>query len=326
MSGRVSMAITGRVRESAAATRTFGALRVERRVLSTSDRTIPVANIASISVGTHTASRPRGFYWLAVFVFAVMALGSMRPDFSWGPLMPTAFTALLGLLMLVFLGLALRPDDKRNYLIISSNDGVISRFTADDHGFLDEVLAILTDKINTADDTMTLNINFQTGRIEPYAGASDARTAPLNGAGHAGQYANGSSGPADRSQGTQPAKARPQNPVAPRTAGRPAASQASFGSGSLTNGGGRGSNEPSVFVDYAQVLPSIVEMHRFYARQAGTQHLEQRLSELELLMRSGTPTGAQKSRVRELSAEMTAMLQAYPQAVDLFNHVTTLVA
>ena len=80
------------------------------------------------------------------------------------------------------------------------------------------------------------------------------------------------------------------------------------------------------FVDYTGVLPAIVEMHRFYARQPGTQHLEQRLSELEMLMRAGTPTASQKARVRELTGDMTQILNAYPQAVELFDHIGGLVA
>lgn len=79
------------------------------------------------------------------------------------------------------------------------------------------------------------------------------------------------------------------------------------------------------FVDYTTVLSAIVEMHRFYARQANTQHLEQRLSELELLMRAGTPTPVQKARLHELSNDMSQILQAYPQAVELFDHIGSLV-
>jgi hypothetical protein len=88
---------------------------------------------------------------------------------------------------------------------------------------------------------------------------------------------------------------------------------------------GSGPSGADAFVDYTPVLSAIVEMHRFYARQPGTQHLEQRLSELELLMRAGTPTAAQKARLRELSGDMSQILQAYPQAVELFDHIGGLV-
>jgi hypothetical protein len=108
----------------------------------------------------------------------------------------------------------------------------------------------------------------------------------------------------------------------PLTGGRQARPQSSLTT--ALNGVNAASAES--FVDYASVLPSIVEMHRFYARQPGTQHLEQRLSELELLMRAGTPTAAQKTRLRELSGDMSQILAAYPQAVELFDHIGGLVA
>jgi len=145
------MAFAVRTTENAAATRTFGALRIERRVLTTPARTIAIANISSVSVGTHVTPKPKVLFWLLALLFAVMAWGSTRPDFSWGPLSPTGFTFVLGIIMLVFAGLALRPDDKTHYLLISSNDGVLSRFTAPDRTFLDEVRSILTDKINRGD-------------------------------------------------------------------------------------------------------------------------------------------------------------------------------
>ena len=45
-----------------------------------------------------------------------------------------------------------------------------------------------------------------------------------------------------------------------------------------------------------------------------------------MLMRAGTPTASQKARVRELTGDMTQILNAYPQAVELFDHIGGLVA
>ena len=119
------MVFSGRIKESAAATRTFGSLRIDRRVLSTPTRTIAIANISTVSVGTHVAHRPTAIYWLLALLSVLMALGSMRPDFTWGPLTPNGATVVLGFIAAVFAGLALRPDDKTHYLLISSNDGVL---------------------------------------------------------------------------------------------------------------------------------------------------------------------------------------------------------
>ena len=310
-----AMAFAGRITESAAATRTFGALRIERRVLTTPARTIAIANISTVSVGTHATPKPKILYWLLALLFAAMAWGSMRPDFSWGPLSPTGFTVVLGIIMLVFAALALRPDDKSHYLLISSNDGVLSRFTAPDRAFLDEVRNILTDKINRGDEQMTFSVNFEKVQIENLAAGTEAGGSPAqyaNSSGHSANFGNGSGASDERG-------------FVPAAVPRPAKLPRRLASIAQTSNGVAGAR-PETFVDYTAVLPAIVEMHRFYARQPGTQHLEQRLAELEMLMRAGTPTPSQKTRVKELTGDMSQILNAYPQAVQLFDHIGGLVA
>lgn len=314
------MVLHGRITESAAATKTFATLRIERRVLVTPTRTIAIANISTVSVGTHVKPKPVVLYWALVALFVIMALGSMRPDFSFGPLAPTGATFVLVLLALAFAGLALRPDDKTHYLLISSNDGVLSRFTAPDRAILDEVRNVLTDKINRGDETATFAINFEKDQIDNITGGGNPSAQhSLNGAGHAPGYGGGPAAERNTTQTGVP-RSRPGAHDAPHAAPRQARSQQN-----LPALNGSGPSAADGFVDYTPVLSAIVEMHRFYARQPGTQHLEQRLSELELLMRAGTPTAAQKARLRELSGDMSQILQAYPQAVELFEHIGGLV-
>jgi hypothetical protein len=323
------MVFTGRIRESAAATKTFGSLRIDRRVLATPTRTIAIANIATVSTGTHVAHRPTAIYWLVTLLFVLMALGSMRPDFTWGPLTPTGGTVVLGFLAVVFAALALRPDDKTHYLLISSTDGVLSRFTAPDRSILEEVRTILTDKINRADESMTFNVSFDRGHIENLQTAS-AQPAAI--AAPSSDHSPQNAGPPSRPMNANPsaergpptAGGRPrQNPAEHTGPPRPSRPQPTLSV--PANGASAPAAAPENFIDYTGVLPAIVEMHRFYARQTGTQHLEQRLSEMELLMRAGTPTVSQKTRLRELSSEMSQILGAYPQAVELFDHIGGLV-
>ena len=148
------MIFSGRITESAAATKTFTALRIERRVLTTPSRTIPISNISMVGVGTHVTTKPTLLYWGLAALFLVMTFGSMRPDLSFGPLSPTGATVVLAFLTLLFGGLA-KPEDKAHYLLISTNDGVLTRFTAADRAILDEVRSILTEKINRGDELMT---------------------------------------------------------------------------------------------------------------------------------------------------------------------------
>jgi hypothetical protein len=323
------MVFSGRIKESAAATRTFGSLRIDRRVLSTPTRTIAIANISTVSVGTHVAHRPTAIYWLLALLSVLMALGSMRPDFTWGPLTPNGATVVLGFIAAVFAGLALRPDDKTHYLLISSNDGVLSRFTAPDRSVLEEVRSMLTDKMNRDDESMTFNVNFERGQIDNLAHAGSGNNAghdPQT-AGHPAQHTvqHGNSAPAERAPQSAVPRSRP-GPGSAEATGQPSRQQRPQPTlAAALNGAAAPSASADAFVDYTGVLPAIVEMHRFYARQSGTQHLEQRLSELELLMRAGTPTSSQKVRLRELSGEMSQILGAYPQAVELFDHIGGLV-
>ena len=173
------MIFNGRIPESAAATKTFDALRIEGRVLATPSRTIPIANIASVSVGTHVRQKPTLLYWGLAALFLVMTFGSMRPDLSFGPLSPTGATVLLGFITLAFAVLALKPQDKTPYLLISSNDGVLSRFTAPDSAILDEVRGILTEKINRVRYRFRERADREPcGRQKPAAAARSERRGP----------------------------------------------------------------------------------------------------------------------------------------------------
>jgi hypothetical protein len=315
------MVFSGRITESAAATKTFTTLRVERRCLTTHTRSIQIANISTVSVGTHVSAKPRGLYWLLVILCASIALGSLRPDLTFGPLAPNGATVVFGILMAAFAVLALRPDDKTHYLLISSNDGVLSRFTARDRALLDEVRNILTDKINRADDSMVFSVNFEKGQIDNVPGGGPPLSQhAVNGSGHAPPFGGAQTGPERHAAQHASPRPRPGASDTPMTGGRSPRPQSSL----TTALNGVHAPAAESFVDYASVLPAIVEMHRFYARQPGTQHLEQRLSELELLMRAGTPTSAQKTRLRELSGDMSQILAAYPQAVELFEHIGAL--
>lgn len=79
-------------------------------------------------------------------------------------------------------------------------------------------------------------------------------------------------------------------------------------------------------VDYGAVLPQVGQMREFYARQPNMQHLESRLAELEMLMRSGTPSMQGRGRIRELSTDLSNILHAYPSMVQFFHHVAQLAA
>ncbi|MGE3712043.1 MAG: hypothetical protein AB7G35_20550, partial [Hyphomicrobiaceae bacterium] len=81
----------------------------------------------------------------------------------------------------------------------------------------------------------------------------------------------------------------------------------------------------TILIDFTQVLPQIVELQRFYAQHPDMRHIDQRLSEMELLMRAGAATHQQKGRVRSLALDLGEILQTYPAMTQLFGHIIRMV-
>jgi hypothetical protein len=83
-------------------------------------------------------------------------------------------------------------------------------------------------------------------------------------------------------------------------------------------GNGHYASANSYHVDYAQALPQIVDMQRFYAQRQDTHDIAEKLGELERLMRSGTPT-ASGSRLSQRLRGLSSILGAYPGVVRVLQ-------
>lgn len=290
-------------------TQTFAALHIDRRVLTTPSRTIPIANVATVSVGTHVGHRPRLLLLVGAATLAVMAFGATQIGLAaMGTINIVA--VVLGLLAAGLALFALKPDDKTHYLLISSSDGVMTRFAADDRNVLEEVRRLLSERINSGAEAPTYSVNFETGVIENLSIAAPTATASsLSAPQPASAAANGGGRPHP-----EPAFSNDR------------AASGAFPRGPAPNGAAPTQAPAEVYIDFSALLPAVVEMYRFYARQPNAQHLEQRLSELELLMRAGAQTQGQKSRVRELTRDLAHILQAYQPAVQVFERISGMAA
>lgn len=82
---------------------------------------------------------------------------------------------------------------------------------------------------------------------------------------------------------------------------------------------------PNREVDYSTVLQPITDLHRYYERHPTAGQIRDMLSELELLMRSGTPSRTQRARVRELSLDLASSLAAYAPMTNLFQRIAQMV-
>lgn len=327
---------------------TFDVLGIGPHVLTTPSRTIALPSIATVTVGTDPSPRPRLALAVAgiVLVVATLAAASSPSGFGEGPL---AWALLFAVGAIAALAAAILPGDRKTYLMVTTTDGLLTRFHGQDVSVLEQVREILTAKLDGGQPGLTCTVNFKTGALEPFRQAGT--TAAESGAG-AVQSAQGvAHGFDDRAAGMSPNPAQAAQPApSPITAGRAAAPNSSARAGPQQRGanqpsptGGRGAGAapqsgsvngyanghmPAVLptIDFFDLLPSVVEMHRFYARDPNAAHVERRLSELELLMRSGAQTQGQRTRIVELAQDLAHYLQGYPPAVRVFQDIAETVS
>ena len=298
----------------AAGTQTSPVLHVGRRVLTTPSRTIAIANISTVSVGTHVEHHPRALLAIAAVIFAAMAFGATQVGLvavgQWNPV-----SGALGVVSVGLAAYALKPQDKAHYLLISSADGAMTQFKGRDRAMLDDVRRLIADKIDKGDETAVFDVNFETGDIGKEAGFMPRGEVQSE----AGATPNSST--AGRLRNAIMTHARTGAIDGGGGAGRGAEAQAQW---MPQNGASPGPSD--VYVDFNALLPAVVEMHRFYARQPNAEHVEQRLSELELLMRAGAQTQAQKARVQTLTLDLAHILKAYEPAVKILHQISGMAA
>lgn len=315
MMGRMNRQ-AGHSGDGAAATQTFGALTIDKRVLVARGRSIAIASIATVSVGTQVPSRSVLPLILATLCTTGGIALLMTGDFD--TILAKVGAALL-VIAVILLGVYFRPQDKTHYLLISTSDGVITRFTGPQRHTLDEARDILTRKINAGDETSAFAIDFESGTIEPLHVAETGSVHAAAKTSGSMVAANGAAAISGQASTVQAASGVPPDDTG-QTASRPPGAQVA--NGTMQNGAAHVTADQ--YVDFSHFLPAVVEMHRFYARQPNAEHLEQRLHELELLMRAGAPGSHQKARLRELTGEVSQILQAYPSAVQIFQNIAGL--
>ncbi len=271
----------------------FGQLTIERRVLIAPGSTIPIAGIAAVSVGVLRPVRKLalglGLALLAAGV-ALLAVGYHQKGLL---MLGLGGASLLGGTILV--GLLARSEQV--CLSITSAGGQAFLFTGQ-RKTLEEARRLLTDKINAGDESAVFRVNFEKGIVHA-VGPVEPIGAPL------------AAGPASLTLGGHARIGAPEPQL--RAIGAPGPQ--------LANGHYSGA---SAHIDYASVLPQIVDMQRFYAQRQDTQDIAERLNELEYLMRSGTPTAAGRGRLGQLVGELSAILGAYPNVVQIFQQAARL--
>jgi hypothetical protein len=302
----------------------FGQLTIERRVLIVPGSTIPIAGIGEVSAGSVRFVQRIPLALAAILLTLGLALTAAGFHQGGMLLLAAGGAGLLGGLVVA----AVFARTEQHCLSIASSGGQVFLFTGQ-RKTLEEARRLLTDKINAGDDSAIYRINFEKGivhtpgHIEPL-GATPRGPPP-------GPAPGASLGPnlgpgLDPGLHPGPAPPLPHGPYAQPGASRLGGLDLPMPAMSapvpvLANGQYPG---PEPHIDYAVVLPQIVDMQRFYAQRPDTQEIAERLNEMEFLMRSGTPTPAGRARVSQLAAELAAFLGAYPHVVQIFQQAARL--
>lgn len=306
----------GQVQPSAKESAVFETLTIEKRVLEMPSRTIAIRNISTISVGK--IARSRSVLVLLIGIAAALyALSSIAKaatqatplsEIALGILSPLAVA--IACLLLYF-----RPQDKTSYLTITTSDGGRTLFSGPDLNVLHQVRSILTEKINAEDESAVFNVDFEDSVIET-VNAGSINIGALMPADHNNVVATS---PATEIAATKIPGAHRPEPV----------SGAAPGAGNAVVARPGGPRDPSSAmavtpINYGEHLKIIDEWRQFYAQHAETRHIEHRLTELEHLMKTGTPTDGSRLRLRDLVIDLSTILQGYPAMVQVLQGIARL--
>lgn len=269
-------------------------LKVEQRVLVTPHTSISIPNIATLSVVPIIKKRPAILFpIIGIIIFAVLINTQINPtpyiyQNQTDPRTVVAGLAGLSIIGLIIYYFASPGQDWR--LLIGTSDGGLNYFTAPKRETLEKVRELLTEKINSKDEAAVYNINFQSGDIQIIEAGASIETL-VSGSGNQVATGHGRAGTTEisQSQGVQ------------------------IGQGHTVNGA-------RYNIDYSSSLPT-VELWAEHFRNSEHSGIADRLTELERLMRSGTPTPQSKSRVRELTNQLSQLLSGASDAVNLFGAV-----
>lgn len=312
----------------------LGFMRIEKRVLRTSSQTLALRNVCVLSTFTtyHRESiRSKGavkvgktLVLIGSFIFfLVWSLSGFFGLYLGYGTVQNASAVALGLLAIGLLSLIFGRETKlrrEHHLSITSNDGSKLYFVAKEERILEQVRDLLTEKINADDETATFNINFANGDIQVLNAGSINTDAIIQGRGNTTDIdknvATGDgarAGTADTTTNTTTTYTATNSPGA------------QLGTGNTAFG-----NENTFVqrIDYAQHPDTLAKWRAFLEQQdqAGTAALRQRIESLEYLLRDGTPGQTERKSVLAMAADLSQIMQGYPNFIQLMQAIARLAA
>jgi hypothetical protein len=269
----------------------FSNLTVKDNVIDTGSRTISIRNISIVGIEEIYPYRKIAiFLALAALVVAVAGMmeGSRRSPWSSGNDSDGYFIVAT---MMGFASIASFLVG-RTFLAIVTNDGSYSLFFNQNIDFLKKVKSAIDERINHPESASQFTVNFNKGSIE--------------------QMSVDTMGGVSNMSAETVVSDSPGANVASHSAG----AQVGIGNTMEVN---------TSYVNYETYLPHVEKIREAVPDRRPDLNIEHQLDELIDLMKQGSPTKEDKSRVEQLALNLAQVLQAYPPMVRLFSDIAGMV-
>lgn len=269
----------------------FDHLTVKDNVIDTGLRTISIRNISTVGIEEIYPYRKIAIF-LALIALAIavsgMMEGSRRSPWSSGNDAEGYFivATIVGFAAIAAFFFG------RTFLAIVTNAGSYSLFFNQDVDFLKKVKLAIDERINDPESASQFTVNFNKGSIEQMS-------------------VDNMGGVSNMSAETVVSESPGAN-VASHSAG----AQVGIGNTMEVN---------TSYVNYETYLPHVEKIREAVPERRPDLNIEHQLDELIDLMKQGSPTKEDKSRVEQLALNLGQILQAYPPMVRLFNDIASLV-
>jgi hypothetical protein len=313
-------------------TASYAALRVEPRLLVTDTLSLAIPHVVSLATDSshepELKRRDPKKNALIAGAIATVAIGGVVALMlsSWIALAVAGVAAaIIGLVAFQTPDITAREALSTYHLVVTANGGSAMQFSAPRKATVDAALRIISDKINQPGGAEVYSIDFEQGTILNVGLGRVEHPGDVLGSGrHVLAAELGQTGPPEL-----PPRPLPMDPPRPLSAEppppRPISTEPPVPR-SLTArlGNGLAAGDNPYAVDYTKVLPIVSDWNRYYEKQPNSGEITQRLTELEILMRAGTPTLAERSRLADLARDLPPMIGGAEEVGAFFRAISKL--
>ncbi|MDX2265358.1 MAG: DUF6232 family protein [Hyphomicrobiales bacterium] len=315
----------------------FDFMTVKDRIIDMGYRSISIPNIASITILRQSNSGLKRLLFALGVGAMILAFASYRSGIGgYGYESSPDNTSSFGLGVIgLFLLLSISLVPKKWYLILSTCDNAQSLFSSGDVSLLTRVKKALDERINAPGEHRGFTANFTNNTFNEGA-VKEMRVDKVETIQEMTAETVVSNSPNAMVASNSPGA---EIGLSATVSNAPVSNMALNGSASYeaertysgavnapqTYAGSYDFSQTTIhYVDYDRFIPGVQQFRDYLKNKRPNPSVEAKLDEILELMRSGTPEAPQKSRLRDLAAELSNYAQAYQPLRDLFSGIVDL--